>query len=264
MKAKSLTAYQLKWFAAAMMLADHSYKIFLPQILMWMSGTFHMETTLCYSILTAFCGITTTSFFIFAFLCGESCRYTCHKVRYIKNLFLFAVVSELPFQLMKQAMDGIPLHPYWGFSNVLATLLLGVLACFGFEEASKRNLSWAGALLLLLCMGMAWLLQTDYHAYGVLAVFVSWFFKEKRQRLVALGAIIFLLYGIQGLLAEFLSGMDWYETPGKLSAAFFSMGTVWLLNQYGGKRGKNLKFFFYLFYPAHISLLVFLYVLLGH
>lgn len=257
MNAKRLTASQLKWFAAAMMAVDHTYKIFLPQIVGWMSRAFSLEQTVCYGILKALCGVTAASFFIFAFLCGESCRHTRHKARYIRNLFLFAVSSEVPFQLMKQAMDGAPLHPVFGFSNVLATLLLGALACFGFEAAAKRDLDLLGAVGLLLCMAAAYLLQTDYHAYGVLAVFVSWFFKEKRQRLTALGTVIFLLYGVQGIFAATLAGgVAWYEAPGMLSSALFGMGTLWLLRLYHGERGKGAKYFFYFFYPLHMLLLV--------
>ena len=49
------------------------------------------------------------SFYIFAYFCGESCRYTRHRRRYLRNLFAFALLSELPFQLLLDIIQGEPL-----------------------------------------------------------------------------------------------------------------------------------------------------------
>jgi len=69
------------------------------------------------------------------------------------------------------AIGGEPLKLQFGFTNVLFTLRLGTCACFAYDEMRKRNKEWAGLLAVVLCAGSAWILNTDYHIYGVLAVF---------------------------------------------------------------------------------------------
>ena len=257
MKGKELTGYQIKWIAALLMFVDHAYKIFLPQILKGLSRATGLEEAVCYNLLMLLCGMTAASFFLFAFLAGESCRYTRHKGRYIRNLGLFALLAEPPFQLMLQILNGEELKLHVGLTNVLATLLLGALACFGFEEAAKRWGPWAGGAVLCLCMLAACLLKTDYGEYGVLAVFVCYFVKNQTWRLAALGGVIFLVYGIP-LAAKWSSGQGLPVVNALL--LLYALGALVILRFYNGKRGGGGKYFFYLFYPSHIFVLVLLYV----
>lgn len=207
-----------------------------------------------------FFGFTSMSFFIFAFFCAESCRYTKHRCRYLRNLLLFAILSEAPFQYLVDAIGGEPLKLQFGFTNVLSTLLLGTCACFAYEEMRKRNKEWAGLLAVVLCAGSAWILNTDYHIYGVLAVFVCYIFKENKQKFVALGIVIFLLYGLCIPVEDCLTyGFNVHMLLTYLMDLFFGLGTLLILQTYHGVRGRGMKYFFYLFYPLHISLLVLIY-----
>ena len=257
---KEYTAFQLKTFGAITMFLDHAYKICFFWIVSGLSVWLHLGEEICYNIVTLLFGITSMSFFIFAFFCAESCRYTKHRFRYLRNLLVFAVLSEIPFQYLVDTIEGETLKLQFGFTNVLFTLLLGTCACFAYEEMKKRGKGWIGLLAAVLCAGIAWVLHTDYDMYGVMAVFACYFFREKKQKFTALGIIIFLLYGIRIPAEDILSyGFDLYMLPSYFIKLFFCLGTILVLQTYHGVKGKGMKNFFYLFYPVPISLLVFVY-----
>lgn len=257
---KEHTAFQLKTFGAITMFLDHTYKLFLFWIVGGLSTWIHLDKEICYHMILLMFSITSMSFFIFAFFCAESCRYTKHRFRYLRNLLVFAVLSEIPFQYLVDAIEGEPLKLQFGFTNVLFTLLLGTCACFAYDEMKKRNMRWIGFLFAAFCAGSAWILHTDYHIYGVLTVFACFVLRERGQKFIALGIIIFMLYGIQIPLEDYLAyGFDVGMLPIYLMDLLFGIGTILVLKTYHGVKGKGMKYFFYLFYPVHISLLVLAY-----
>ncbi|MDE7014775.1 MAG: conjugal transfer protein TraX, partial [Kineothrix sp.] len=120
------------------------------------------------------------------------------------------------------------------------TLFIGLLVLIGFRFV-ERKVEWnrmvrAVLHLLLLVVGMfaADLLMTDYSGMGVLTIAAMYLCR--RSRWLEMGA---------GCAA--LTIMSLNEMP-----AFLTMIPV---GMYNGKRGWNLKWIFYIFYPAHILLL---------
>lgn len=183
-------------------------------------------------------GIGRIAFPIFCFLLVEGCYHTKNLKRYGIRLAIFALLSELPFDL---AFQNTFLE--FTYQNVFFTLtiaLVTIAACKhiaeGTREISAKCLMQLGCLFL--GMALAQLLGTDYGAYGVFAVWVLYLFYERKKGMLAAGAVIFL-----------------WEVTAPL--AFVP------IRYYNGKRGSSLKYFFYLFYPLHILLLYLLCVLLG-
>ena len=64
---KEYTAFQLKTFGAITMFLDHAYKICFFWIVSGLSVWLHLGEEICYNIVTLLFGITSMSFFIFAF-----------------------------------------------------------------------------------------------------------------------------------------------------------------------------------------------------
>ena len=264
-KKSGLTASQLKALAATAMLVDHTYKVFRPQLIVALQALFHADKNDGQLLLLLLCGGTGVAFYSFAYFCGESCRHTRHRGRYLRNLFAFALLSELPFQLLINIIQEEPLQLRWGLSNVLFTLLLGAIACFGFDKLNRQNKRAWGIWLVLLCAGIAGALGTDYGAYGVAAVFVSYFLQDMRQKLLALGAVIAAQYTVAVAAADFIVyGFNEYALMGDMILMAYSLCALPLLRAYNGRRGRGYRYFFYIFYPAHITLLVGLYVFLSH
>ena len=98
-KRAGLSAMTLKYIAMATMLVDHMGYVLFPWIL-WLRCVGRI------------------AFPIFAFQIAEGCIRTHDRRRYALRLLLFAVLTEVPFDL---AFNGQVL--YLGYQNVLWTLL---------------------------------------------------------------------------------------------------------------------------------------------
>ena len=113
-----LNSLHLKLLAAASMLIDHMGFTLFP-FAQWMR---------CVGRL---------AFPIFCFLIAEGCAHTRDKKRYAVRLLLFALLSELPFNLMCTG-QWFSLQ----YQNVLWTLLLGALVCWAMDWAKTKPEMW--------------------------------------------------------------------------------------------------------------------------
>ena len=167
------------------------------------------------------------AFPIFCFLIVEGFFHTHDVRRYMGRLGVFALISEIPYDL---AFRGVPLE--YAHQNVFFTLLIGI----GMMILLERNREWpVKAVILLLAMWLAVLIRSDYNFRGVLLIFVFYIFHESRWLAVTAGGFWNFLY--QGVIQKY----------GVLS--------VLPLALYNGERGRKMKYFFYIFYPAHLLLL---------
>ncbi len=163
------------------------------------------------------------AFPIFCFLIVEGFLHTRSQKKYAARLFLFALISEIPFDF---ALRGRFYAPY--SQNVYFTLLIGllVLMCFvHFTGNPPLQL-----LSLLIGPAVAYYLKTDYSWKGVFLIEGLYLFRYTRLSQCLVGAV----------------GVSW-EPPapwGFLPVLF-----------YNGKRGLSLKYFFYWFYPVHLMVL---------
>lgn len=207
----------LKLMACAAMLADHAAKVFLP------------PSSPAYLIFSGLVG--RIAFPIFAFLLVEGFLHTRSRPRYALHLLLFALASEIPFDL---ALYGRPF--FWLHQNTLFTLFLALLMLILLDMASTRLSSQmallAARIILITAFALAaWMLHTDYDALGIGAV-----------------AAMYLLWGFS-IMAP---GMGCLV----LNLASFSNAGAFLallpISCYNGKRGPGPKYLFYLFYPAHL------------
>lgn len=171
-----------------------------------------------------------TSFPIFCFLLVEGFWHTRSVVKYLARLLVFALLSEVPFDLA--FYDKV-----WDITmqNVFFTLFFGVLAMAAIRLGEKKTkwFAYVGVLGAALCMLAAHLLRTDYAWKGVLLILVFYVLRSQRT-----------LSALAGYATMCLALKDSWGFP-----AFF------LIFGYNGEKGKNLKYFFYVFYPVHLLLL---------
>ena len=169
------------------------------------------------------------SFPIFAFLTAEGFAHTGNKRRYIMRLAVFALISEVPFDL---AIKNTVWYP--DYQNVMFTLLFGVLALYFADKLKKRHAIFRMLAVAFFCW-TAYITKSDYGAVGVLLIADMYMFRLDRKLCMISGAVISAL--------ESLS----YCGAGALAYAF-----IWF---YNGKRGElPMKYFFYIAYPAHLLL----------
>lgn len=228
-----LTSFGLHLLAMGLMLCDHICLALMPDRL-WMT---------CVGRL---------AFPIFAFLVAEGFVRTRSRARYARRLLIFAIVSEVPFDLLAA---GRPVYPF--HQNVLWTFLIA-LGCMQLLEWAKsdsrpaaRFVLGVGAVLGGFLAGTAFMV--DYFGPGVWTVLVFYFFRGDgwRQRLGQLLCLLFL----NGWL---LAGQT--VLPGGLALpiqafAVLALPFIWLYRGRQGPHGRAVRWLFYGFYPAHLLVL---------
>ena len=240
-----LSAAALKYFAALCMLADHAGLVF-PDLLSqlglpaWADALPRLVGRLAFPI--------------FAYFVAEGCRRTRFFSRYLLRLFLFALLSQVPFTLATGIVGG----------NVILTFFLAAGSVWGFERAAQAGRGPAAASLpLLAACVLALAANCDYGFPGVLLVFALYLCGEDRKKLLScLGAGVALIYLVYDPLTGVLS-LPWLSRSlvgGYLAAALPLQGLYCLcallslvpLAFYRGQHGIQSKWFFYVFYPAHL------------
>lgn len=242
----------LKWIAIITMLIDHIGASILTKQLLFMGENpdafggvtreFVDQYNQLFDIMKLTRNIGRIAFPIFCFLLVEGFLRTKNLKKYMLRMTLFALLSEVPFDLV---FAGQPI--YWGYQNVMVTLLIAMFTMYGCKlfievvgkkigqtEKGKTWLFPAIIVIYVLCTLsgalVADLLQTDYGGKGIVPIMVIYFLRFDKTAQVIGGACSF-----------------YWELPAPL--AFLP---VWL---YNGKRGMNMKYFFYLFYPVHLFIL---------
>ena len=206
----------LKWIAVISMLIDHTAEVL-------MNHNAALTEPIWAQIYVLMRGIGRIAFPIYAFLLVEGFLHTRDVKKYLTRMFLFAVVSEIPFDL---AVFHTPF--YWGYQNVFFTLFLGLLALAGIRWGTGL---WKRALALIMCVGAAQLINCDYGAFGVFFIVLLYMTRYDKKTQTVLGALSLV-----------------WELPGIL--AFIP------IRLYNGTRGRcGNKYFFYAFYPAHLLIL---------
>ena len=213
---------QLKIIAMVIMFIDHFAYIMIERGVGF-SGNWYMID----SVLR---GIGRIAFPIFCFTIVEGFQKTKDLSAYLKRLLLFALVSEIPFDL---AFRGRIFD--LGYQNVFWTLAFGLMAISFFESRFVPLLQ--RILGMMACFYIPYLIHTDYSIYGVLTIFLMYLFRKEPIKSCMAGYIILLLQS---------------------TTEVWSVFGFLLILLYNGERGKGNKFLYYIFYPAHLLVLLLL------
>ena len=236
MKKIELTSFHLHILAMVLMLFDHMWVAIIPGN-DWMT---------C---------IGRIAFPIFAFLCAEGFSHTKNQKKYLTRMVLFAVISEIPFNLVAGSRFFYPIH-----QNVLWTFSIAIILMWINENAKDKKLPKriaVAAITVLMGFILGIISFCDYNHAGILTVLVFYFFRERNLKNFIL-QFVCLWYINTEILSGFyyewnLFGMD-IEVL-RQSFALFAIIPIWL---YKGKQGlynKGIKAFYYWFYPAHLFIL---------
>ncbi|MCC5893955.1 MAG: hypothetical protein JJU16_00705 [Alkalibacterium sp.] len=172
------------------------------------------------------------------FLVAEGHHYTSDKKKYIMRLFIFALISHVPYNL------------YFGFSqfrgtSVIWTIMLGVVA-LSVITSDKLNVFIKTVLIgatLLMAMPANW------HYIGVLWIIAFGLYRDNLKLKVIMFTLIALVFyilpGLQdiGMYATYRFGV-------LMTIPFFI-----LYNRKPGVRNPFTKWVFYWFYPIHLIVL---------
>ncbi len=222
-KYRFLSGSALKVVAVVTMLIDHTASVLLSNqsiILFTIAG--HSLTL--YTLMRA---IGRVAFPLYAFLITEGFGHTRSRLRYGVNLGVFALLSEIPWNLEH---TGKLFHI--ASQNVFFTLFLGFLGLCAIERYKERIVPLAASLLAL--FAAATVLKCDYGSNGFCFILFLYALREHELVRAVIGSGI--------LSARWKAGL-----------AFIPIAL------YNGKRGfiqgPVLKYAFYLIYPVHMLIL---------
>ena len=215
---KGLNTFTLKMIAIISMLVDHIGHIFFPEVMIFRI-------------------VGRIAFPIFAYVLAEGIYYTKDITKYMMRLGIFALLSEIPYDL---AIMGSVLE--FSHQNVFFTLFFGVLMFWLYKKIEQPGLK-TGALVVIFLLGIfaCQCLNTDYSDIGILLIFAFYMYRDKKVGKLVLAGALFL-----GL------------TDGLQLYALLALPLIALHN---GEQGAKMKTFFYLFYPAHLLILYIVYLI---
>jgi len=153
---KGLSGFAIKMIAVVTMFIDHSAAIILERYMATLgdmsSQQWYAEHIGIYAFYVALRTIGRMAFPIYIFLLVQGFSYTHSKAKYALRLFLFALISEIPFNLA----FGYSLWTFQ-YQNVFWTLLCGFLfmwcADFVYSKDIKPWLGYVGIILNSLIFG---------------------------------------------------------------------------------------------------------------
>lgn len=221
MKKKSMSADVLKWIAILTMFVDH-----IGAAIVEKTNIYLLPYGKMLDYVLRFIG--RLAFPIFCFLLVEGFYHTRNRQKYLCNLLIFAILSEIPFEMSFLGEIVI------GFRNVYWTLAIGLVMMIVLGKIPqisdvKSNLYTIFAVVAFAVL--AEFLHTDYGAVGILLIYILYKTREDRKKQCILGALA-MSYEITAPIA-FL-----------------------LIYKYNGvRKQKHLKYFFYAFYPLHLLFL---------
>ena len=200
------------------------------------------------------------AFPIYAYCIAEGFRYTRNRLRYFMQIFILGLVCQIVYTIADRTL-------YLGILIVFSISIIIMYFADCAKDASRGKVSSLNRFLTKLLKRNAPLppetdrtisaaftavsivgtlllsskISIDYGFFGVMLPVFTSLFDDKPRRLVMFSA---------SLMALCIVMTETFPTQ------YWSLATIPIIALYNGKPGKyRLKYFFYIFYPAHLAVL---------
>lgn len=219
-KIRILSGAQLKYIAFLSMLIDHVNKALIYPNL---NGGILLHISDLFDILGRI------AFPLFAFFIVEGYFKTRNRKKYLLNLLIFGVISEVPFDMFTSATFFNP-----RFNNVMFSLTLCLITIWIIDVLKTKmpRILWYFISLIIvavMCL-VAMFLAVDYDYHAIIIVYLLYVLYNK--------PVLSVILGYLSIIKEL-----W---------AFLGFGFILM---YNGERGKQSKILNYCFYPVHLLIL---------
>ena len=198
------------------------------------------------------------SFPIFAFQTVEGYIHTKNFKKHILKMFIFACISQIPFSLFLSTFTQ------GNYLNIFFTVTLGLIALGLYDKCKNKFLGFLGVLLISI---LGYFIKVDYSYFGILLIFLFYFFNQEKTNILFIKRHSKLLTIISTFLLSFI-----YYLPNIIKfpslwqvyslCTLFTCFSLFFILLYNKKEGPKLKYFFYIFYPLHLLILYFLHSIL--
>lgn len=259
---KIFTSFHLKVIAIVSMLIDHfayipfasilstsysahTYTGMKQSFLLWIS----QHEQILWKMNEVMHWIGRLAFPLFCFLLVQGFMHTKNKTKYAFRLGLFALLSEIPYDM---AFNGCIFS--LKNNNVFFTLFTGFMMIWAISIEKKRyetkqnTVLYFGCIIALVTMAsflVTFVFDSSYGTSGILTILIIYLMKDQPVLALVCSTIVLSLLNF--------SFVELFAIPSAL-----------LVAMYNGKRGKGIKYFFYVFYPAHLLIFALLAKYLGN
>ena len=278
-----MSSFIIKIIAIISMLFDHTNDVFIGHL----------------SVLNL---IGRIAFPLFSFQLVVGYTYTHNIKKYISRMFIFALISQIPYSIFIYIYTGT----YFEL-NIFFTLTTSLICMY---ILSSKNINiYLKLLYISICLIIAYYLNFDYSIFGILYplfIFVFYPFQEKFGLIIAYylkfdysifgilyplfifvfypfqekfgkncfslsentnkNSIIKLIFFIAGTLTlsivKYVKIIPLISTSWFIGLVLFTFIPAIIMIFFNGKKGPSLKYIFYIFYPAHLLLLELIYLLI--
>ena len=233
-----LNSLTLKLLAMALMLCDHLWATVLPGW-MWLTD------------------IGRIAFPIFAFQVAEGFQRTHNRKDYLKRMFLFALISEIPFNYLYYSSPVFPFH-----QNVMFTFCIAILLMLTLEKLRGKGKAVyiiAAALSLPVGYFLGTVTMVDYYGSGVVTVLLFYLCRQIPHGWIGelAGLAVLNCWLLGGMTIPLTLGSWTLEFP-EQGLALLALIPIWLYNGRQGPHSRKIQYACYAFYPAHMLILALL------
>ncbi|WP_423364424.1 TraX family protein [Mycoplasma sp. P36-A1] len=162
------------------------------------------------------------AFVIFAYFTANAYIHSSNKIKHGLTLLGCGLVFDI-FTIIS--------NQYY-VSNIFITLAFGYFLIMTFDK--KQYL----LSLLLLIIVHFW--QMDYGYYGVILIFMCYIFYKQIDLLVIVNLVLVMFFSQLNIVSD---------------VQYYSCFGLMLLYFYNFKKGRSMKYLFYIYYPLHIVII---------
>lgn len=172
------------------------------------------------------------AFPIYCFLLVEGYFHTNNVKKYAKRLFIFALISEIPFDLAFYGKVGF-VH-----QNIFFTLFIGLVAIH-FIENKEGKYKFNKNTVIIIAGVLSLLLYVDYNVIGITYILAFYFTRNyiKQKKFKTIGITMIIVNLMSSYLQQF---------------SLLALPLIYFYNGKLGPKNKTLQILFYAAYPLHL------------
>lgn len=183
------------------------------------------------------------AFPIFAFQAVIGYEHTKDVKKHLIKMIIFAFISQIPFSLLYITLKQ-PLT-----LNVMFTIILGLYSIILFNKINNKKICFI-VLLLIGCLGS--IIRVDYGIFGIVTIFLFYYFKNNKIKMFFYFSITFLI--------RYLLHIIFIDPIYYLLILLGTLTAFIPISLYNKKEGIKTKYLFYLFYPLHLLIIYLIYL----
>ncbi|MCL2426875.1 MAG: conjugal transfer protein TraX [Oscillospiraceae bacterium] len=210
------------------------------------------------------------TFPIMAYFIAEGYKYTSNLKRYILRILIFGLIA-LPFHILTITLPvGGGLIMAYPFLNIMFSIVVSLLVLVMYDKMKIKALFWVIYVVVIVPLSFVLL---EWYFIGVTMVLMLHIIKNETARRVVppiFAAVLFFVMalwssgGAEMLAQQFAdAGIETNALaantdfgPVMMTFSIGILAAAFLLLGYNGKRGKRMKWLFYIIYPLHFVVLL--------